>query len=193
MTLGAVLVAVGVFGLLRSDSVTVAAADVDTTNLTSEPGPATDTSAAETTITTTSPPTTTTSTTVPVTTTTSSTTTTTLPPETVEEFVLLFAAAIMEGDTDFLFDRLHPAVVGGFGADLCQTWIAREILTLENYHLTGPATGPQDQPFTSPVGEGIIGNSFSAPVVFTFSGQEFESDGGFALIGDQMHWLGQCR
>ena len=107
--------------------------------------------------------------------------------------MLLFATAIMEGDADFLFDRLHPAVVGGFGADLCRTWIEEEILVLENYRVTGPVTGPQDQSFTSPVGEGIIESAFSAPVTFTFSGQEFESDGGFALVEDEMRWLGQCR
>ena len=84
-------------------------------------------------------------------------------------------------------------MTGGFGPDLCRTWIEAEILLLRDYQLTGPIAGPMDQSFTTPAGTGTIENAFSAPASFTFQGQQFDSLAGFALVGTQMHWLGQCR
>ena len=114
-------------------------------------------------------------------------------PETVEEFVDSYAAAIAAGDVGFLFDRLHPAAVGGFGADLCRAWIDGEILALGDYRLTGAVEGPLEQSFTTPAGTGLIENAFRAPVSFVFQGQEFDAFAGFALVDGEMRWLGQCR
>lgn len=113
--------------------------------------------------------------------------------ESVKDFVVLFALAIAASDVEFLLDRLHPAVVGGFGLDLCQNWIEAEILQLGDYQLTGPVEGPRNQSFTTPTGTGTIEDAYSAPVTFVFQGQLFNAEGGFVLIGDEMHWLGQCR
>lgn len=193
MSLGAVLVVIGLMGALQTENESAVAASEQagvTTSAESSPARATSTTQLPTT---TSSPTTTTTIAPTTTSTTTSTTTTLVPDETVEDFVVRFASAIEDGDVDFLFDRLHPAVVGGFGMDLCRSWITNEILVLENYRLTGPVVGPQEQSFTTPVGQGIIENGFAAPVAFTFQGQEFESEGGFALIGSEMFWLGQCR
>ena len=113
--------------------------------------------------------------------------------ETVEEFVDRFAAAIAASDVEFLFDRLHPAVIGGFGPDVCRNWVEAEILQFSDYELTGLAEGPGDQSFSTPAGSGVIENAFSAPIHFTFQGQGFDAEGGFALIDTEMYWLGQCR
>jgi len=113
--------------------------------------------------------------------------------ETVEEFVERFAAAIAASDVEFLFDRLHPAVIGGFGPDVCRNWVEAEILQFSDYELAGPAEGPRDQSFSTPAGTGVIENAFSAPIRFTFQGQGFDAEGGFALIDTEMYWLGQCR
>jgi hypothetical protein len=204
--LGGVLVLAGVVGLVTAGGDGVAAADAMSTTsatpaTTSTTVPPTTTSPSETsspasvTTTSTSTTTTTTSTTTSstTTTTTSTTTTTVVVSETVDEFVVLFAEAIAASDVDFLFDRLHPAVVGGFGPDLCRNWVEDEILQFSNYELAGPAEGPRDQPFTTPAGTGVIENSFSAPIKFTFQGQDFDAEAGFALVGTDMHWLGQCR
>lgn len=121
------------------------------------------------------------------------TSTTTAPTETVEEFVIAFAAAIASGDVDFLINRLHPAVVGGFGPALCRTWIETEILELVDYQVTGPAVGPRTQTFTTPAGTGTIEDAFSAPVSFVFQGQKFDAGGDFALVDGEMRWMGQCR
>ena len=121
------------------------------------------------------------------------TTTTTVAVETVDDFVELFAAAIAAANVDFLFDRLHPATLGGFGPDLCRNWIEQEILTLENYQLTSEVAGPRDQSFTTPAGTGTIENAYSADVSFSFQGQLINGGAGFALIDGVMHWLGQCR
>ncbi len=106
---------------------------------------------------------------------------------------MLYVEAIESGDVDFLVERLHPAVTGGFGPDLCRSWIEAEILQLRDYEITGPIDGPHDQTFTSPAGEGTIENVFSVPTSFTFQSQQFETDAGFALVDTVMHWLGQCR
>lgn len=121
------------------------------------------------------------------------TSTTTAPTETVEEFVIAFAAAIASGDVDFLVNRLHPAVVGGFGSALCRTWIETEILELVDYQVTGPTVGPHAQTFTTPAGTGTIEEAFSAPVSFVFQGQKFDAEGDFALVDSEMRWMGQCR
>jgi hypothetical protein len=113
--------------------------------------------------------------------------------ETVEEFVEMFVAAIAARDVGFLFDRLHPAVVGGYGPDVCRGWVEAEILQFSDYALSGPVEGPRDQSFTTPAGTGVIENAFSAPIHFTFQGQGFDAEGGFALVGTDMYWLGQCR
>ena len=166
---------------------TPAVSDSPTTSSPPEPTP-----------TTSSPPTTeapaTTMTAAPAPTTTAAPTTTTLAPsQLIEDFVVLFALAIADGDADFLLNRLHPAVTGGFGPDLCLNWIETEILQLGDYELTGPVQGPQDRPFTTPAGTGTIEGAYSAPVSFVFQGQLFNAQGGFVLIGAEVNWLGQCR
>ncbi len=203
--IGVVMILIGVVGAAGSGGdPTAVVADTTSTSAvasdTAAPAPAT--TAPVTTSTTTStvlmttitlaPPVVTTSSS----TTTSSTTSTAAPSstaETVEEFVVAFAAAIAANDVDFLFDRLHPAVVGGFGPALCRSWIEGEILLLGDYALAGPVEGPRDQSFTTPAGTGTIVDAFAAPVSFVFQGQSFDGEGGFAQIGNDMFWLGQCR
>ncbi len=192
---GVLLVLYGVFGLVTggsSDVEAVAATTVVPTTAPDRSMPATtgapaSPSTVPVTPTTTRSPTTTTSST------TTTTTTVAVASESVEQFVELFAAAVAAGDVDFLFGRLHPAVVGGFGPDLCRQWVTDEILQFTEYQLTGPAEGPNDQSFTTPAGTGVIANSFNAPVRFTFQGQPFDSQAGFALVDGEMYWLGQCR
>ncbi len=177
--LGVVIVLVGLAGmLLTDDGGTPTAAPTTSTSPTPTTSPAS-TTVAETTVTTTSS--------------TSTTTTTAVQSESVEDFMVLFGLAIAAGDVEFLLDRLHPAAVGGFGIDLCRSWIEAEILQLDDYRLTGPVEGPRDQSFTTPSGTGTIQDAYSAPVSFIFQGQLFNAEGGFALIDTTMHWLGQCR
>lgn len=44
--------------------------------------------------------------------------------ESPAQFLDLFGAAIRNGDIDFLFTRLHPAVIQRFGAQMCRTTLA---------------------------------------------------------------------
>ena len=178
---GLLLVVVGIVGSLGSgdDSEAVTAAVSTTAVIESTTEAPVTTQAPTTTVTATTPPT--------------STTTTTVEVESVEDFVELFASAIAEDNVGFLYDRLHPASVGGFGPDLCRSWIENEIVTLDNYKLESEANGPHDQSFTTPAGTGTIENAFSADVSFSFQGQLINGEAGFALIDGVMHWLGQCR
>jgi hypothetical protein len=111
----------------------------------------------------------------------------------VQNFVDRYADALADDDVEFLFSTLHPAVIEGYGADLCRTWIANEIVDLSDYRRTGPVTGPFDQPFTTPAGSGTIPDAYSAPIAFSFGGEPFETGGGFADVDGEIHWLGQCR
>jgi len=203
---GVVLVVIGLVGFFTSGSSgsdTVAPAETPsapattTTSVAATPPPTTTstTTIASTTTPATSTTTSTTTTTTSTTTTTTltTTTTTTVPADRrVELFVEAYAAALVADDVDFLFDSLHPVVIDGYGADECRNWIQSEIILLGDYALTGPVDGPFEQPFTTPSGTGTIPDAYSAPIRFSFKGQDFESTGGFADVDGQIRWLGQC-
>lgn len=137
-----------------------------------------------------------TTTTIPPTTTTLPPTTTTVPPTTtttfdtsgaVEDFVVEFADAIGRQDIEFLMDSIHPSVLALFDAESCRTFVEEEILLLEDYRLTGEVEGPESQTIADmPV------NMYRAPVAFTFQGQEFASEAGFAFEGPEVRWFTQC-
>jgi hypothetical protein len=138
----------------------------------------------------------TTTTSRPTTTTLPPTTTTTVPPTTtttfdtsgaIEDFVVEFADAIGRQDLDFLMATIHPSVLALFDAESCRSFVEEEILLLENYRLTGEVEGPESQTIAdTPV------NMYRAPVAFTFQGQEFASEAGFAFEGPEVRWFTQC-
>jgi len=195
--LGPGMVAVGVFAFLIGVIGTLSGGDdaaVASDTTTSEPStgstaPASSTTVPATTSTTSSP----TTTSVQATTTTAPATTTTQPNETVEEFLVAFSAALDSGDRDFVYTRLHPEVVTGWGADLCSAWVDREIMELSDYTFVSLVSGPVTQTVTTPNGTATILDYFTASVTFVFQGETFNSDGGYALIDGEMYWLGQCR
>lgn len=118
---------------------------------------------------------------------------TTTPDETVEGFVTEFAAAIASGNEEFVVARLHPVFVAAYGEELCQTWIAREIMGLASYDLVSLDGGPRSQPYAFLAGEGTIDDVFDATVSFTYRGELLTNPTNFALVDGKMHWLGQCR
>jgi hypothetical protein len=73
--------------------------------------------------------------------TTSSPTPTEPPPEApdpeaeIEWFARLFAFATEAGDADFLFDRLHPAVVLRDGEAACRAFVKGTILQIQDYRI----------------------------------------------------------
>lgn len=147
------------------------------------------TTTTEATTTTTLPPTTTTST-LPQTTTTSAPTTTTTTFDTsgaIEDFVADFTNAIARQDVEFLISTIHPSVLTLFDEESCRTFIEEEILLLQDYRLTGDVEGPESQTIA-----GTPVNMFRAPVAFTFQGQEFTSEAGFAFEGPDVRWFTQC-
>ena len=116
------------------------------------------------------------------------TTTTAAADQTVEEFFPDYVAAIESGDVDFLFDRLHPAVVEQFDPELCRAFIEREILALGNYQVTGDVTGPAPQDIG-----GATYEVYSAPVSFDFQGESFEGTASFAVVDGEIRWFTTCR
>lgn len=188
--IGAVVVIVGIIGWLSSGrepdhtAAVTAAPPVDST--TTAPLRTTSTAEATTTLvpTTTAPETTTTQ---------PSTTTTTLGLDDIAAFVVEFSTALDSGDRAFVETRLHPEVIDGYGADLCAAWITNEIMTLSDYRLIDGPSGPRDQVFATPGGDRSITDAWSGRVAFTFEGQDFEGDAGFAVLDGVVYWLGQCR
>ena len=193
--IGAVAVIVGLIGWVSSGG------EPDDTSAVATTAPVAPTTAAPETTTAPAPTTTSTTTTTIAPTTTVAETTTTAPPTTtttlgrddVAAFVQKFSAALAAGDREFIESRLHPQVIDGYGADLCATWITNEIMTLSNYRLIEGPEGPVDQVFGTPGGDRSVSNAWSGRVAFTFQGQEFEGDAGFAVLDDVVYWLGQCR
>lgn len=107
--------------------------------------------------------------------------------ETIEEFVGAFAAATEADDFEFVWSRMHPAVIERADGDeaLCRAWVEREILALSDYQLLDVIDGP------APLGE--IPDVFTAAISFTFEGESFDGLGQYAVVDGRFTWLGLCR
>ncbi len=127
---------------------------------------------------------------------TTTTTTTTAPPppaETIDGFVARFAAAIADGDTSFLAERLHPVVLEQHDPELCRAFIEREILALTDYRINGDIPDPAPRTYTTPAGTTPVEAHYEVPVAFGFGGQEFEVTASFAVDGGEVFWFTECR
>jgi len=187
VALGALLLVAGFATLGGADDEPATATPATTT--TAAPADTTTTAAAPADTTTTTATTSTTTST----TTTTTTTTTTLPPPSIDDFILNYAAATDSGDGDFLFSTLLPQLRDAFGADLCRTWVDREILALSNYEQTGEVTGPIVRTLAVNEVEIEVDNYYEAPVRFTFQGQSFDQTATFVVADGQVYWIGACR
>ena len=116
-----------------------------------------------------------------------------MPDESVEGFIQTFSQALDDGDGEFVFARLHPVVIEGWGEDLCSTWVDREIMALSAYTFLALVDGPLARVVDTPNGRMTVPDYYTATVRFTFQGETSLADSGFALVGTEMHWLGQCR
>lgn len=107
--------------------------------------------------------------------------------ETIEEFVAAFGAATEAGDFDFVWSRMHPAVIDRADGDeeLCRAWVEREILALSDYELGEVIEGP--------VAFGELEDVFTVAITFTFEGEPFDGIGQYAVVDGRFLWLGQCR
>jgi hypothetical protein len=73
----------------------------------------------------------------------------TLDPATAEEFTTDLAAAITDGDEEYLNARLHPAVIERFGARQCARHIADDVIgQAVNWQVEG-STGPAPWDYVS--------------------------------------------
>lgn len=124
---------------------------------------------------------------------TTSSTTTTVASEDVPGFIEAFAAALEAGDVAFIESRLHPDVRDAFGEALCRDWIEREVMLLSEYRLVSVDGGPMSKQLALPGGNRTIPDIYDATVSFVFNGEMFTNPTDFALVGTEMHWLGQCR
>ena len=178
MGLGALLIVAGLIGWIGSLGAEPASAQPAATS-TTDPGG--DPQAA-------TQPTTTTSTPAPTTTSIPNTTSTSVPDATlIELFVPTFATTIAAGDADALLMTLHPAVIAVHDEQTCLAFINSEILLLESYQLTGPVSGPTTQTI-----ESFTIDMYTAPIAFTFQGQEFEATASFAVEDGTVLWFGEC-
>lgn len=199
---GALLIVVGLVGSLVGRTAVPAEAAgelpqvIETTTTSGIPT----TTATTTTATTLPPPTTTLSPPPPTSqattsTTRSSTTTTTTtlaPGQVIADFITAFGAAIAAEDVDWLFARLHPAMILGYGEDVCRGFIEDEILQLKEYTLRGAVTGPVAKTLETNVGSVTVEGIYEAEITFVFQGQSFDADADFVLNGETT-WLATCR
>lgn len=188
IALGTFVVALGVVWLMLS--IGMNGASTTTTTTTQGPPPSTDTTTTTTIGTTT---------TALETTTTAGETTTTAgsSPTTsggvfdeeaaVEAFVDEFAVAIEAGDSDFLFERLHPAVRATYEDDLCRKYVDDVVLGLDAYRQIGPVVGPFDSEF----GEFPI-TAYEVRVSFEINGNPMEEPAVFSLTEGVVRWFAEC-
>ena len=188
LALGGILVVIGAVMLVSRGEGATTAETLAATATTSTANPTTTT----TTTTTLAPAITTTTSLATTTTTTIAEVTTTSQPldaqAEIESFFLGHAAAIKASDIDILMNTLHPAVIEVHGEELSRSFIEREILALVDYRLTGGVTGPESQTVA-----GSTFDVYSAPVAFTFSGEDFDASADFAFENGEVRWLTQCR
>jgi len=187
MVAGGVVVVVALIGMLTGGGASTEAGATSTSTTTISAA----TTAATTTAATTTAATTTPTMTILESTTTGPTTTTTVQPDAIqaiETFVPEFAGMIAAGDVQGLFDTLHPAVLDAQDADLCKTYIEREILALVDYRLTGAVTGPVPTTFGS-----TTIDLYSGPVSFSYQGEAFDSTAAFGLVNGDARWFTTCR
>ena len=106
----------------------------------------------------------------------------------VEEFIDGFAAAIESGDSEFLFERLHPAVKATYEEEACREHIEARVLSREDYRQEGPVVGPFDAEF----GEFPI-TSYEALVNFEIDGDPIEETAVFSLTEGVVRWFAECN
>lgn len=84
-------------------------------------------------------------------------------------------------------------IIDGWDKDLCSAWVDREIMALSAYTFLALVDGPLARVVDTPKGSVTVPDYYTATVSFAFQGDTFRADSGFALVGTEMHWLGQCR
>ncbi|MGB7860961.1 MAG: hypothetical protein WBM90_10730 [Acidimicrobiia bacterium] len=177
MGLGSLLVVVGIVVWAASGgNLTIADGSTTSTSRQTTSAPATESTGPGTT----TPPATTSPTPAPT------TTVVDLTPD-IEAFVPVFADAIGAGDADFLFNTLHPAVLAIYDEATCRAFIDSDILLLEDYRLTGPATGPETQTIAT-----FEVDVYSGPVSFRFQGETFDTTATFAFLDNRVTWFTEC-
>ncbi len=105
----------------------------------------------------------------------------------VEEFIDDFAGAIESGDSEFLFERLHPAVKATYEEEACRGHIDERVLTVDGYRQEGPVVGPFDAEF----GEFPI-TSYEVLVNFEIDGDPIEESAVFSLTEGVVRWFAEC-
>lgn len=106
----------------------------------------------------------------------------------VEAFIEDFAGAIDAGDSDLLFERLHPAVKATYEDDLCRAYIDDRVLDLDDYLQVGPVVGPFDSEF----GDFPI-TAYEVRVSFEVNGEPMEEPALFSLTEGVVRWFAECR
>jgi len=192
--LGALLVIVGVVLLMSGDGGEVSASPPAPASATDTPT-ATDTPAptpAETSTpapTETATPATPTATAAP----TPSPVPTPLPAESVADFVLAFDTALSTGDLDFVFERIHPVAIAGFGAEFCRQFVDSQFSQATAMSLQGEPAGPSSTVVETPAGETTIDDYYTGAVELILQGQTFEIEAGWAVVDGKVFWLTSCN
>lgn len=105
----------------------------------------------------------------------------------VVAFIEDFAGAIDARDSDFLFERLHPAVRATYEDDMCRTYIDDGILVIDDYRQVGPVVGPFDSEF----GDFPI-TAYEVRVSFEIDGDPMEEPAVFSLTEGVVRWFAEC-
>jgi hypothetical protein len=71
--------------------------------------------------------------------------------------------------------------------------VADQIMGLSDYRMTGGVSGPTDKTVTIAGRQVTFTDVYSAPVSFTFGGQDFQSSADFILLEGLVYWLGVCE
>jgi hypothetical protein len=115
----------------------------------------------------------------------------TVEPETPEEFASALAEAHRDGDSTFLLDRLHPAVIDRYGRNECADFVESIRDTTRAYEVTG-SSDLEPWPYESDGQTSTVEDVYTVSVDATIEGESSSADLHFGLVDDLLHWFTDC-
>lgn len=122
----------------------------------------------------------------------SGSTTTSVAAETPEEFLTALAAAFRNGDTTFLYDRLHSAVIDRYGEQACRLDIATATDPTAKIDVIR-VEGTADYSWTSDGQTTVIPDTVSVRVTRVSRGVTVETVVHMTPVDGRFRWFTDCN
>jgi hypothetical protein len=96
-----------------------------------------------------------------------------------------------EGDSDYLFDHLHPAVIDRYGAAQCQLYLDQVAGSISNLEASS-AQYPFEFNYATDGLERLIPDSVRIEITYVAQGQELSGAMHVIISDDEGRWFTDC-